>query len=70
MARTDEQDMTCSNFYTICMTSLPSNPAATLSTISNALGQDSIWVNVFTELQLYLEMSKDVLNATNTKPSA
>ena len=49
------------------MTSLLPNLAATLSSITNAPGQDPIWVNIFTELQLYLEVSKDQLDVANTK---
>ena len=49
------------------MTSLPPNLTATLSFIANASGQDPAWVNVFTELLLYLEVSKDQLDAANTK---
>ena len=49
------------------MNSLPPNLAAALLTISNALGQDPVWVNIFSKLWLYLEMSKDMLDAANAK---
>ena len=49
------------------MTTLPSNLAVALSAIANAQVQDPTWVNIFTELQPYLEVNKDQLNMANAK---
>ena len=49
------------------MTTLSPNLAATLSAIANAQGEDSTWVNVFTELWLYLKVNKDQLDTANAK---
>ena len=48
------------------MTSLPASLAAALTAITFQLG-DSQVVNVFTELQLYLEHNKDQLDTANAK---
>ena len=48
------------------MTSLPTSLAAALTAIAFQLG-DSQVVNVFTELQLYLEHNKDQLDVANAK---
>ena len=49
------------------MTSLPPSLAMALITISSMMGQDPTVINVFTELQLYLENNKDQLDVANTK---
>ena len=41
--------------------------AAALSAISSIQGQDPVVVNVFTELWLYLEVTKNQLDMANTK---
>ena len=49
------------------MTSLPAFLAMALATISTHAGENPKVVNVFTELQLYLESNKDQLDVANTK---
>ena len=49
------------------MTSLPASLAAALTMISTHAGENPEVVNVFTELQLYLESNKDQLDVANTK---
>ena len=49
------------------MTTLSPNLAVALSAIANAQGQDPTWLNIFTELRLYLEVNKDQLNMANAK---
>ena len=49
------------------MTTLFPNLAVALSAIANAQVQDPTWVNIFTELQPYLEVNKDQLNMANAK---
>ena len=48
------------------MTSLPTSLATALTAIASQSG-DSQVINIFTELQLYLEHNKDQLNAANAK---
>ena len=48
------------------MTSLPASLTAALTAIASQSG-DSQVVNIFTELQLYLEHNKDQLDVANTK---
>ena len=48
------------------MTSLPASLATALTAIASQSG-DSQVINIFTELQLYLEHNKDQLNAANAK---
>ena len=49
------------------MTSLPTSLATALTAISTQAGENQEVVNVFTELQLYLESNKDQLDVANTK---
>ena len=49
------------------MTSLPASLAVALTTISTRAGENSKVVNVFIELQLYLESNKDQFDVANTK---
>ena len=48
------------------MTSLPASLAAALTAITSQLGDQQV-INIFTELQLYLEHNKDQLDVANAK---